>query len=417
VSVPPGRISGVETISLSRPQARRIVLAAQGFTDPRPRGMPDRRMLSRVLGRIGLIQIDSVNVLSRAQYLPLYSRLGPYPRALLDRASGEAPRSLVEYWAHEASLVPVETMPNLRWRMARAHSEAWGGPLRIARDRPDLVEQVLSDVREHGPLTAREIDDDMERSQDYNWGWNWSDVKRALEFLFYAGDVTVAGRNSQFERLYDVPERVLPGAVIDTPTPTSEEAHKALVRVAARAHGVATAQCLKDYFRTRPEQTAAAIAELVEEGELLPAQIEGWKRKAYLHRDAKLPRRVNVRALISPFDSLVFERTRTEQLFGFRYRIEIYVPAPKRVYGYYVLPFLLGDRLVARVDLKADRSTGVLLVQSAHAESEAPVETADELAAELAQLAGWLGLGEVRVNGGGDLSPALSVSIRSTHVA
>lgn len=401
----------METISLSRAQARRVALAAQGFTDPRPRGVPDRRLLGRVLARIGLIQIDSVNVLSRAQYLPLYSRLGPYPRDLLDRASNKSPRALVEYWAHEASLVPVETMPLLRWRMARAHDEAWGGPQRIAKERPELVEQVLADVREHGPMTAREIDDDVERTQDYNWGWNWSDVKRALEFLFYAGEVTVAGRNSQFERLYDVPERVLPAEVVATETPTSEEAHRGLVRIAARAHGVATAQCLKDYFRTRPEQTATAIADLVDAGELLPAEIEGWKRKAYLHKDAKLPRRVNVRTLVSPFDSLVFERTRTEQLFGFRYRIEIYVPAPKRVYGYYVLPFLLGDKLVARVDLKADRTAGVLLVQSAHAELKAPVETATELAAELRRLAGWLGLDRVRVNGGGDLSGPLAVEL------
>ncbi len=402
------------TSDLSRAQARRIALAAQGFADPRPRGMPDSRALSRVLGRIGLIQIDSVNVLSRAQYLPLYSRLGPYPRDLLDRASGKAPRRLVEYWAHEASLVPVQTHPLLRWRMARAHSEAWGGPRRIAKDRPDLVKQVLEDVREHGPMTAREIDDDMERTQDYNWGWNWSDVKRALEFLFFAGDITVAGRNSQFERLYDVPERVLPRSVLDAPTPTSDEAHRDLVRIAARAHGVATAQCLKDYFRTAPETTAQAIAELVEAGELLPVSIEGWKRQAYLHAEARVPRRVNTRALVSPFDSLVFERTRTEALWDFRYRIEIYVPAPKRVFGYYVLPFLLGDRLVARVDLKADRAAGVLLVQSAHAEPRAPVETAAELATELVQLAGWLGLSAVSVNGAGDLAAPLALELRGS---
>ena len=194
---------------LSRGQARRVALAAQGFLDPRPKGVPDVRALTRVLGRIGLIQIDSVNVLSRTQYLPLYSRLGPYPRDLLDRASGKAPRRLVEYWAHEASLIPVETHPLMRWRMARATTEAWGGPRSIAKERPDLIKQVLADVRNHGPLTARQIDDDVERARD-NWGWNWSDVKRALEFLFFAGEITVARRNQQFERLYDVPERVLP---------------------------------------------------------------------------------------------------------------------------------------------------------------------------------------------------------------
>ncbi len=269
---------------------------------------------------------------------------------------------------------------------------------------------MLADVTAHGPLTAREIDDDVERQKD-NWGWNWSDVKRALEYLFFAGEITVAKRNQQFERMYDVPERVLPAAVLAMPVPTLEEAHRELVRIAAKAHGVGTAQCLKDYFRTAPAPTTQAIQELVEEGELLPVTIQGWKRPAYLHRDARLPRRVNTRALVSPFDSLVFERTRTEVLFDFRYRIEIYVPAEKRIYGYYVLPFLLGDRLVARVDLKSDRTAGVLLVQSAHAEPKAPVETADELAAELVQLAGFLGLDQVRVVGGGDLSPALSDSL------
>lgn len=403
----------MNTQVLSTAQARRVALAAQGFMDPRPKGVPDARALSRVLGRIGLIQIDSVNVLSRAQYLPLYSRLGPYPRDLLDRAGGKAPRRLVEYWAHEASLIPVETHALMRWRMARALTEAWGGPRSIAAERPDLIKQVLADVREHGPLSAREIDDDVERTKD-NWGWNWSDVKRALEYLFFAGEITVARRNQQFERMYDVPERVLPSAVLATPTPSVAEAHRGLVSIAAKAHGVATAQCLRDYFRTAPEPTLQAIAELVEEGELLPVQIDGWKRPAYLHKDARLPRRVNTRALVSPFDSLVFERTRTEVLFDFRYRIEIYVPADKRIYGYYVLPFLLGDRLVARVDLKADRTVGVLLVQSAHTEPKAPVETADELAAELIQLAGWMGLDQVRVVGGGDLSPALSDALRGS---
>jgi len=393
---------------LSRAQARRIALAAQGFADPRPRGVPDVRLLRRVLGRVGLLQIDSVNVLVRAHYLPLFSRLGPYPVAMLDRASSQAPRELFEYWAHEASLVPVGTQPYLRWRMQRA-DEAWGGMRSIAAQQPELVARVLAEVRERGPLTAADIEHNAPRPTG-NWGWNWSEAKRALEYLFWAGDVTSAGR-SGFQRRYDIPERVLPPEVLATPTPDIAAAHRELVRIAARAHGVATERCLRDYFRTGPVDTRQAIAELVESGELVPTAIEGWSRPAYLHRDARIPRRVRARALISPFDSLIFERTRTEQIFGFRYRIEIYTPPPKRVFGYYVLAFLLGDELVARVDLKADRAARVLRVQSAHAEIGAPSHTAEELAAELRQLADWLGLERIHVVDRGDLAPTLSAAV------
>ncbi len=387
-------------------QARRITLAAQGFADPRPKGRPDARALARVLGRIGLIQIDSVNVLSRAQYLPLWSRLGPYPTSLLDRAAGAAPRRLFEYWAHVASLVPVSTQPALRFRMARASQQAWSGMRRLATDKPDFVGWVYAEVRDKGPLTAREIEHDVPRRRDH-WGWNWSDVKTALEWLFYSGQVTSARRNGAFERVYDLPERVLPREVVDTPTPTIEESHRELVRIAARAYGVSTPQCLRDYFRLSPAETAVAVAQLVEDGELIPVGIEGWNRPAYLHAEARIPRRVRARALVGPFDSLVFERTRVEKLFGFRYRIEIYVPAEQRVHGYYVLPFLLGDRLVARVDLKADRAAGTLRVQSAYAEDHAPPETAGELAAELTAMAGWLGLSGVEVVERGDLAVPL----------
>lgn len=382
------------------------MLAAQGFADPRPKGRPDARALARVLGRIGLIQIDSVNVLTRAHFLPLWSRLGNYPIDLLANAAGKKPRRLFEYWAHEASYVPVETQPYLRFRMTRAAQDAWGSMRRLAERDPGFVDKILNEVRENGPLTAREVEHDAPRSKD-NWGWNWSDVKVALEWLFFSGQITSAGRNSAFERRYDLPERVLPPQVIATPTPTVEESHRELVRIAAKAHGVSTQQCLRDYFRLSVAETAQAVQELVEEGDLQPVTIDGWKRPAYLHKDAKRPRRVNAKALVGPFDPLVFERTRGEKIFDFRYRLEIYVPKPKRVHGYYVLPFVLGDRIVARVDLKADRVAGALKVQSAFAETYAPPHTPEELAQELQAMATWLGLDRIEVNGRGDLAKPL----------
>jgi uncharacterized protein len=397
--------------SLSKAQARRVALAAQGFADPTP-VRPNGRALRRVLDRVGIFQIDSVNVLCRSHYLPVYSRVGPYPQEMLDRAASRAPRLVFEYWAHEACLIPVQTQPYLRWRMDSAADAAWGGMRRIARDQPELVAWVLGEVRRLGPVTAGMIEHDSPKTQDYGWGWNWSQAKRALEYLFWAGEVTAAGRRN-FERQYDLPERVLPRDVLETPTPSAGEAHRELVRIAARAHGVATLQCLRDYFRLAVVPTRQAVAELVEAGELAPVWVEGWNRQAYLHGDARVPRRVTARALLSPFDSLVWERTRTEALFGFRYRMEIYVPASKRVHGYYVLPFLLGDELVARVDLKADRQARVLMVQAAWAEPDAPGETAAELAAELVTLAVWLGLGDVIVADRGDLAPALRRALAS----
>ncbi|MGH3486617.1 MAG: winged helix-turn-helix domain-containing protein [Actinopolymorphaceae bacterium] len=397
--------------TLTAAKARRIALAAQGFADPRPAGRPDVRAFDRVLRRVGLLQIDSVNVLSRAHYLPLYSRLGPYPTTLLDRAAGKAPRRLFEYWAHVASFVPVQTQPALRFRMGRAAEEAWGNVRRMGEEKPGFVDWVRAEVADKGPLTAREIEYDAPSGPRDNWGWNWGDVKVALEWLFYTGEVTSAGRNGAFERVYDLPERVLPPAVTAAPTPTDEEAHRELVRIAARAYGVATQQCLRDYFRLTARETATAVTQLVDAGELTPVRIDGWNRQAYLHSEARVPRRVNARALVGPFDSLVFERDRAENLFGLHYRIEIYVPAPKRVFGYYVLPFLLGDRFVARVDLKADRAARVLRVQSAFAEEHAPPETAAELAAELANMAEWLGLAGIDVVDRGDLARPLQKAV------
>ncbi len=395
--------------SLSRSQARRIALAAQGFLDPR-HTTPTMRSLTRAVQRTGVLQIDSVNVLQRAHFMPLFSRMGPYDVSLLQRAATTRPRRLVEYWAHVAAYMPVELWPYMRHRMDKADTNAWGGPRSIAARKPDLVAGVLQDVKASGPVTARDIDDDLPTTK-VDWGWNWSEVKQALEYLFFAGEVTAAGRTSSFERLYDIPERVIPAEILAQPVPTPAEAHIELIRLAARSHGVATEFCLRDYYRMAPDESKVAVAALVEAGELLPVSIEGWQVPAYLHRDARLPRRVDARALLSPFDPVVWERRRTEHLFGFHYRIEIYVPEPKRVFGYYVLPFLLGEQLVARVDLKADRKAGILIVQGAYAEPDAPDETASELAAELTSLAGWLGLTSIRLEGRGDLSPRLAVAV------
>ncbi len=380
-------------------QARRIALAAQGFAEPRPERVTTRH-LTRVLGRVGVVQIDSVNVLVRSHYLPFFSRLGPYDRALLERARDRAPRKVVEYWAHEASLVPPWLWPYLGFRMRRAGQEAWGGMRRVARDHPELVAAVRSEVRARGPLTARgtesALEHDLARDRPH-WGWNWSLVKNALEHLFWAGEITSAGRTSQFERRYAALERVLPPEVLrrwgdPEDRPGDEESFLELVRVAARAHGIGSEQCLRDYFRLRPEQARPAIARLVADGELVPARVPGWNRPLYLHASARRPRAVRASALLSPFDSLVWQRERTAALFGFDYRLEIYVPREKRVHGYYVLPFLHRERLVGRCDLKADRGAGLLRVHAVHWESGADRDDAAALEDELDALAGWLGL-------------------------
>ena len=379
--------------SLSAAEARRLALAAQGFADGRTTGEPNGWDLRRVLKRVGLLQIDSVNVLERAHYLPAFSRLGPYPRDLLDRASQRAPRRLFEYWGHEASLLPVDLHPLLRWRMERAAGDAWGGMRRIQRDRPELVARVLEQVAERGPVAASELAESEPRRSG-PW-WDWSDAKRAVEWLFWSGQVSAA-RRRRFERLYDLPERVLPPAVLAASTPPVAEAQRELVRVAARALGVAAERDLRDYFRLPAADAKARVAELVEAGELTPVAVEGWGRtRAYLAAGARIPRAIDARALVGPFDSLIWERSRVRRLFGFDYRLEIYVPKPKRRHGYYVLPFLLGDRLVARVDLKADRAASVLRAQQVHLEEDAPAETIAELAAELETMAAWLGLDRV----------------------
>ncbi len=399
--------------SLSSAQARRVALAAQGFADPLPRGEPGRRHLRRVLGRIGLLQIDSVNVLQRAHYLPLYSRLGPYRTELLDSAVYRRPRELFEYWGHEASLLPLSLHPYLRWRMADAH--AWGGVERLAAERPGLIEWVRAEIAERGPMTAAEVEADSPRRTG-NWGWNWSDAKRALEWLFWKGEVLVARRTSGFARLYDIPERILPPEILDAPTPSTDEARRELIRISAAALGVATEGDLRDYFRLPVAGFRAAVQDLVGAGELLPVEVEGWRQPGYLHPEARLPRWIRAQTLLSPFDPVVWRRERAERLYDFTYRIEIYTPAAQRLYGYYVLPFLFGDRPVARVDLKADRPAGVLRIPSAWAEPGAPPETSAALAAELGRLAEWLGLGEVADPERGDLARSLTAELRAVPV-
>jgi uncharacterized protein YcaQ len=389
--------------------ARRIALAAQGFADPRPSVDIGTRQLRRTVDRLAVVQIDSVNVLSRSHYLPFFSRLGAYPRATLDALSHQRSH-LFEYWAHEASFLPVRLHPQLRWRMAAAEQHAWGNMVRLQRERPGYVQEVLARVRESGPLKASEL---VEPRPDRPGSmWNWHAGKVALEWLFFTGALTARSRTAGFERVYDLTERVLPPAVLHTPTPERPDAVRELVRTASRALGVATETDLRDYFRLPPADARTAIAELVEAGELAPVRVDGWDRPAWLHPQARRPRWIRARALLSPFDSLVWERPRVERIFGFRYRLEIYTPAAKRVHGYYVLPFLLDDRLVGRVDLKADRQAGVLRVQAAHAESGTdPGMVAEALAAELRLMADWLELDRVQVTGTGDLAPALTVAV------
>src|SRR5215213_956461 len=295
--MPSARRKPIERLSAA--QARRMALAAQGFGDQATGRQPDGWALRRVLDRVGLIQIDSVNVLSRAHYLPLFSRLGPYPTDLLDRAAHRAPRKLFEYWGHEASLLPVTTQPLLRWRMERAADDAWGGMRRIQEERPELVEQVLEEVRERGPVAASEVLEHERPARTGPW-WDWSDVKRAFEWLFWSGQITSARRRG-FERLYDLPERVLPRAVVTAPTPPVADAQRELLRIAARALGVAAERDLRDYFRLPTDAAKARIAELVEGGELLPVEVEGWRAPAYLHPEARIPRRVDAQALVGPF--------------------------------------------------------------------------------------------------------------------
>lgn len=397
------------TDTLTAAAARRIALAAQGFGGARD-GEVGRRQLTRLVERLGVVQLDSVNVVSRTHYLPAFSRLGAYPRELLEEIAWGKKRPLFEYWAHEASLLPLASQPLLRWRMqdAREGVGAWKGIARFIRERRDFLDTVLEEIRRRGPMSASELE--MGAKGAGGW-WGWSQGKLATESLFWAGELTTATRRGTFERVYGLPDKVLPKAIVEAPTPDRDAAQRELLKIAARAMGVATLRDLRDYFRMGVEETKARVAELVEAGDLAPVTVKGWREPAFLDPQARRPRRIEADALLSPFDNLIWFRERTERMFGVRIRLEIYTPAEKRTHGYYVLPFLEGEALTARVDLKADRKAGVLLVQASHAEPWATDATPVKLAAELKRMAGWLGLESVRVEPRGDLAGALERAI------
>ncbi|MGO4384558.1 winged helix-turn-helix domain-containing protein [Specibacter sp. RAF43] len=412
---------------LSLAQARRIALNAQGLAQARPTQPATARAVGRTFAKLQLVQIDSVNVLSRSHFLPFFSRLGDYDRSILSTLAGAAPRKMMEYWAHEASYIRPDHFHDLRlWQSRR-----WAGSSSLDPQlRDSLEEKILALLAHSRPLTARQVKDRIGHEEEKNrddWGWNWSAVKRTLEGLFELGVVSAASRNDQFERRYALVDAVLPAALRAGParvlparalparvlppmaeSPERSGAMDRLIEAAAQAHGIGTVRCFADYFRLPAREAARSVDQLVAAGVLEPVTVAGWDDATFLHTAARVPRRAQGRALLSPFDSLVFERRRLERLFGFHYRLEIYTPEAKRKFGYYVLPFLLGETMAARVDLKADRGTGRLLVRGSYAEPDAPAETAAELAGELALMARWLGLGDVVVLPHGNLAAALA---------
>lgn len=397
-----------KTHDLSAGQARRIALAAQGFADSRRHEAPGARHFRKTADRLGVIQIDSVNVVTRTHYVPAFSRLGDYPREVLEAEAWGKKRSMFEYWGHEASLLPMDLQPFFRWRMARAErGETWGGLARFGRERRDYIDNILAEIEQRGPVTGGDFATGP-RGQP-GW-WSWSDGKRALEWLFWAGYLTTHTRRG-FERVYDLTERSLPAAVVNASTPDEDAAIRELVRRSARAMGVATEADLRDYFRLPLEHARRAVRELVEAGELTPVKVQGWAKPGYLAPDVRAPRRVEAHALLSPFDNLIWFRERTERLFDVRIRLEIYTPAEKRMHGYYVLPFLQGEAITARVDLKADRQNRVLLVKASHSEPCARPDTVEALATELKRMAGWLGLERVEAVRKGDLAAPLSEAL------
>ncbi|MBU1347524.1 MAG: winged helix DNA-binding domain-containing protein [Alphaproteobacteria bacterium] len=386
-----------------------MALAAQGFGRPHP-DTPGSRQVRGTARRLGVIQIDSVNVVSRTHYLPAFSRLGDYPREALEAEAWGRKPSLFEYWGHEASLMPLEMHPLMRWRMerARAGDGVWSGLSRFGRERRDYIDGVLAEIERRGPVTGADFAAGPRGKPGW---WTWSDGKRALEWLFWAGLITTKTRRG-FERVYDLTERVIPGRVLDLATPTEADAQRALVRIASQAMGISTAADMRDYFRLPLKDSRDRIAELVEVGALQPVTVPGWRHPAYVAPDARRPRKSTGCALLSPFDNLIWTRDRTERLFDARVRLEIYTPAHKRTHGYYVLPFLENEAITARVDLKADRQSGALRVQASWREPQAGPDTVDRLGCELRRMAGWLGLDRVDVQDHGDLAAELAVALR-----
>ncbi len=390
--------------SLSRSQARRIALGAQGFADRRPAGSVDVRHFRRAMDRMTILQLDSVNVLARSHFLPMFSRLGPYDRGRLDQwiwRSGENH----EYLAHEASITSMDLHPLLRWRMEHGR---WNSGRELEEGQPEYLAAILAEIEEHGHRSIKNLDDPGERTGPW---WGMPRGKIALEWLYVTGRLSIHHRDHQFTTHYDLPHRIVPDHVRDQPTPTESEAQAEMLMLGAKSHGIGTATDLADYFRIKMPVARPLLAELVEAGRLERVEVEGWSSPAYLHPDAKRPRKIDAATVLSPFDPVVWFRDRAERLWDFRYRIEIYVPEAKREYGYYVLPFLLGDDLVGRVDLKADRAAGVLRAKGVFAEPDAEHdEVAEAMAGNLRELAEWLELDDIDV-GQGDLAPALRAAL------
>ena len=394
---------------MSISQARRLALGAQGFGERRPRGRVDRRHMRKLMGRLKLIQLDSVPVVIRTQYMPAFSRLGPYRADLFDEIAYHHDEWF-EAWAHEASIVPVESEPLLRWQKRRSEEGGtWGGLVRLAKEEPQYVQSVLDEITDRGPILTSELSDP--RPRDGEWWGSRSLGQLAADWLFRIGAIGVR-RTPGFEKQFDVLERIIPADILAQPTPSDADAMKELLVQSAEAHGVGTADCLVDYFRLPKKESKALIPELVEEGRLLETKVECWTKPAYRHPGVSMPRHVDAQALLSPFDPVCWNRERAETLFDFHYRIEIYVPKEKRVHGYYVLPFLLGDRLVGRFDLKTDRQRRVLEVKASHIEAWAePHEVAPAAADELRKLAQLVGADDIEVTKRGDLAPALAAEV------